>query len=278
MSNEHPFRIHQKCELQTPPLIVGWRHEIGGVATSTINFLKDNLNFELSGEIRSSEFFSLDGVSIQNNVIQFPESNFYSCQSRNILLFQSDVPNREPYSFLNAILDYASGHCKTEDFFSIGGFASATSYLSPRKTYGAVTHPELKSMLDVYNVDTDVNYQTPPQSARPSLNHFLLWMAQKRRMPGCSLWVEVPFYLAAVGDPTASKALLQILDNKFKLGLDLGELDSRIHRQNEKMYELKNQDSDIKHYLELLDQGIALNQSEGEILAKEVSSFFHKNN
>ena len=89
---------------------------------------------------------------------------------------------------------------------------------------------------------------------------------------------ETAYDLAGVGDPTASKALLQILDNKFKLGLDFGELDIRIERQNEKMYAIRNQNSDVNHYLELLDQGISLSHEQGEVLAKKVANFFHHNN
>jgi proteasome assembly chaperone (PAC2) family protein len=257
---------------------VAWRHEIGGVACGVIDFLDKNLNLEMVGEIRLQQFFSFAGVTVADDIVQFPQSRFYSCREGNILIFRGDVPNREPYDFSNAILDFAVYHCDAQEVYTIGGFVSAMTHLSPRRIFGSVTQPELRMFLSPYNVSTDVDYQTPPQGARPSLSHFLLWTAKRREIPGYSLWVEVPFYLAGFRDLMAIRSILEVLDKRFVLGLDLKELNNEIDKMNAGIEALKSQNPEVNRYLRLMDQGIAISHEEGEILVREVARFLRKNN
>jgi proteasome assembly chaperone (PAC2) family protein len=256
-------------------LIVAWSYDVGGMAPRVIDFLDKKLGLEGFGEIKPEGFFSLDGVRVEEDVIQFPESEFYSCQKRNILIFESDIPNREHYKFLNTVLDFAVDRCKVKEIYTIGGIVSSIPHLSPRRVSGVVNRPELKRKLARYGVSTNVDYQTPP-GGRPTLNSFLLWVAKRRDIAGCGLWVEVPFYLAATEDPLAAKHVLTFLDRRFNLSLDLGELDLEIEKLNKDIEELKRQNPDITRYIERLERGITLSESEGETLAREVVEFLQK--
>jgi len=98
-----------------------------------------------------------------------------------------------------------------------------------------------------------------------------------RTAEGVRLIGEVPFYLAAVKDPAGSKSLLEILDKRFALGLEFEDIDQQIRELNMGIEELKSQNHDINRYLQLLEQGIALSQEEGETLAREVAGFLRQN-
>ena len=278
MNEDRLFRTHGQFNLQSPVLLVAWRHEMGRVAGGVIDFLDRNMSLEMVGEICLQDFFSFSGVAVANDIVQFPQSRFYACREGNILIFRGDVPNREPYDFSNAILDFAVGYCDAQEIYTIGGFVSAMGYLGPRRIFGAVTQPELRTLLSHYNISTDVDYQTPPQGPRPSLNHFLLWTAKRREIPGYSLWVEVPFYLAGFRDLIAIRSILDFLDKRFNLDLDFEELNTEIGGMNAGFEELKNQNSEVNRYLQLLDRGIALSHDEGETLVREVARFLLKNN
>ncbi|GAI44774.1 unnamed protein product, partial [marine sediment metagenome] len=101
----------------------------------------------------------------------------------------------------------------------------------------------------------------------PAISSYLLWLAKRRDIPGISLWPEIPFYLAAGEDPTAIKLTLSFLDSRFSLGLDLGELDSDIGNQNEKIARLREEDAEIDEYINRLESGLSLNEEEQVRLA-----------
>lgn len=259
-----------------PALIVAWRNEIGRVAGGSVGSMARELALETIGEISLQDFFRFNGVNIKDDVIRFPWNRFHGCHSANLLIFESDIPEREPYDYCNAILDFAVGHCGAEEVWTIGGFVSAVNHLSPRGVFGTVNRPELKMTLDQLDVNTEVDYSTPPQGPRPSLNHFLLWIAGRREIPAYSLWVEVPFYLAGVRDPLASRFILEIMDRRFALGLNFEDINLRIGKIEEGIEELRKLDPDINRYFELLGRGISLSPEEGESMVAEVARFLER--
>lgn len=272
MIQEQSSRIPGKRD--NPTLIVAWSHDEGRIAPSVIKFLKKNLGFERFGEIEPVGFFSLDGVRIEDDLIQFPEIRFYSSSSvRNIIILDSDVPSHEHYKFLNAVLDFAQDNFKVKEICTVGGIVSVSAHLSPRRVFAVVNQRELKGELAPYGVETNVDYQTPPDNSMPTLSSFLIWVAKRRGIPGCGIWVNVPFYLSALGDSTAAKCILKVLDGRFGFGLDFGELDLQIRKLNDDMGQLMRQDRDISRYIQMLERGIALSESEGEKLIQDVAKF-----
>jgi len=275
LNGEQPFIIYKRRGFQNPSLIIAWGYDAGGLAAGVIELLDKNLGLEIFAEIKTPEFFSVDGVAIEEDVIQIPESRFYYCQARNLLIFESDAPSREHYRFLNTILDFAVDRCKVKELYTMSGIVSQIAHINPRKVFAVVNQSKLRRKLARYGVETNVDYQTPP-GERPTLRSFLLWVAQRRDVAACGLWVEVPFYLADVGDPAASKRALEFLDRRFKLGLDLGELDLEIQKLNKDIEELKRQTPDVDRCIEMLKSGIALSEDEGERLAEEVAKFLQE--
>ncbi|MCL0087719.1 PAC2 family protein [Dehalococcoidia bacterium] len=274
MIQEQSARIPGKRGAGNPTLIVAWSHDAGGIASSVIQFLDKKLGLEPFGEIEPVGFFSLDGVRIEDNLIQFPESRFFSPSSAdNIIILYSDAPSLDHYRFLNTILDFARDNFKVKELYTVGGIVSASAHLSPRRVFAVVNRRELKGELAPYGVELDVDYRTPAGSM-PTLSSFLLWVARRRGIPGCGLWVNVPFYLSALADPIASKCILEVLDQKFELGLDFRELDLEIAKLNEDLEQLMRRDPDLSRHIQMLERGIALSEDEGEKLAQEVAKFF----
>lgn len=273
MNQDNPFKIYREPHFQSPSLIVAWSEDAGRLGSKTIDFLNRKLGGQKMGELDASTFFSLRGVQIENNVIQFPASKFYSCEGKDLLLFKSDGPDREWYRFLNTVLDMAVLHCKVKEVYTLGGFISSMAHTSVRRTIGVASQPELKKELLEYVPDIDtLEYQTP-MGGRPTLNSYLLWVAKRRNISCINLWAEVPFYLAAAEDPRACKNMLATLDRKFKLGIALDEIEDEVKSQNEKIENLKTQDPYIGRYIEMLEKGIMLNQEESEKLARAVLEF-----
>jgi proteasome assembly chaperone (PAC2) family protein len=266
-----PYEIYEASRLQNPSLIAGWSQDAGRLGTGVVDFLNRRLGAQACADIEPLPFFYLGGVSIEDNVIQFPESKFYCCLEKNLLTFKSETPGREHYRFLTAVLDIVQ-HYRVKELYTVGGIVSLISHTSPGRVFTVVNQPQLKQTLVQYGAETGLDYQTPPGS-RPTLSSFLLWVAKRRELPGVSLWAEVPFYLAAIEDPRACKRLVAFLDKRVELGMDLTELDSAIKEQDEAIEGLRQQNATVSKCLEMLERGIVLSQDEQERLATEVAEF-----
>lgn len=230
---------------------------------------------ELVEEMDGAEFFSLDGVSVCGDVIQFPVSRFLFCREANVFIFQSHAPNRDHYNFLTRVLDFAIDHCNVKELCTVGGVISAITHASPRNVFGIVNQPGLKETLTHCDVQTNMDYETP-SGGGTSISNFLLWVAKTRGLAGCTLWVEVPFYLAATQDPMALRRVFEVLNCRFGLGLDLHGVGLEAQRLDREIDDLRAQNHEIARYLDLLERGIMLSEGEGETLAREVGRFLHK--
>ena len=110
-----------------------------------------------------------------------------------------------------------------------------------------------------------------------AISSYLLWIAQRRNIPGASLWPQIPFYLAASEDFQAIKLTLSFLDKRFNLGLDLAELDKEIRDQNKKLEQLRENDPEINRYIGMLESELSLSDEEQMELTIRVNEFLEKN-
>ena len=275
MSKKHPFEIYRKPEFQSSSLVVGWSEDAGKLGTKVIDYLNKKLGGEEFGEIEPTDFFPLGGVSIEDDVAQFPESKFYCCQEKNLVIFKSNSPRSEWYKFLNSVLDVAEHYCHTKELYTIGGMVSLSAHTAPRQLLAITNSPEMKTALSQYDLARDMDYETPP-GQRPTLSAYLLWAAKRRNIPGASLWVPIPFYLVSTEDPKAWRKAVQFFDNRFGLGIDFRDLDEEVARQNEKIAELRNRFPELDDYFHRLESNLSLTEEEHGKLIKEIEEFLRK--
>lgn len=265
------FEIYRTPQLQSPSLIVGWQtRDIGKMGSRVINFLKEKLEGQEVGEVKPLGFFPLGGAVFKDDLIQVPESKFWACEKNDLLIFKSNEPKYEWYKFLNAVLDFAEYHCRTKELYTVSGTVSSIAHTTPRRILAVYNQPEFQEELRSYGLE-DLTWEGPP-----AISSYLLWQAQKRGIPGASLWPEVPFYLATKEDPEAIKLSLSFLDRRFNLELDLGEFDLEIRRQNEKIAQLREENSEVNECIGRLERGLSLGEDEQVKLIKEVSELFEE--
>lgn len=274
MTNEH-FKFYKQPRFQNPSLVVGWSEDAGKLGPKVIDFLNKELGAEKFCEIEPSDFFPLGGVAIKHDLVQFPESKFYSCENNNLVIFTSDAPSYEWHKFLNTVLDVAEYHCGVKELYTIGGIVSLTAHTNPRRISTVVNQPELKRMLAGHGLDTDMNYQTPP-GGRPTLSSFLLWVAKRRNIGGANLWVEVPFYLAAGEDLKAWKTMVEFFDKRFSLSIDLEEINQENKNQEGKIKQMRMENPEIDEYIGKLESGGKLTSDESEKLVKTIDNLLKK--
>ena len=267
---KEPVSVRFQPELENASLIVGWQEDAGKLGPKVIAYLNEHIKGKSFCEIEPEKFFSLGGVAIENNIAQFPASRFYAGTRKNLVIFESNQPPHERYRFLNSVLDVGEYYCKIKELYTVSGTISPIAHTSPRRLLAVFNQPEFQRRLRGYRLE-DMTWEGPP-----AISSFLLWLAQKRGLPGVSLWPEVAFYLAATQDLRATKVVLSFFDRKFDLSLDFAGLDSEIKEQNEKLALLRREDPQIDRYIRTLEVGISLNEEEQLKLARSVTEFLEK--
>lgn len=252
-------------ELKSPSLVVGWSVDAGKLGEKVTGYLNQKLTHRSFAEIEPAEFFPLGGVAIENDLLQFPESRFYSRPGGDLVIFRSPPPGYEWYKFLDLILDTAQHYCHGKELYTIGSIISPGAHTTPRELIGVFNSPELKEAFSRYDLDRELNYETP-SGHRPTLNSFLLWAARRRNIPGVSLWVPIPFYLVTVDDARAQRRVLEFFNQRFDLRIDLSDLDEEARLQNEKISRLRGSSPEIDRYITRLESNLRLSEEENEKL------------
>ena len=275
MAEKRPFKILAEPKLQGSSLVVAWSEDAGKLGPKVVDYLNKKLQGQVFAEIDPVEYFSLDGVSVEDNVAQFPDSTFYSCQGTNLVIFKSHLPRSEWYQFLDSVLDVAERSCKVKELYTIGGMVSSSAHTTPRVLLAIANSPEMKEVLRQYDLTNDLDYETPP-GQRPTLSSFLLWAAKRRNIAGASLWVPVPFYLVASEDPGAWRRAVEFFDRRFGLSIDFGDLDREVARQNEKIADVRSQHPELDGYISKLESNLSLTIDENEKLAEQMGELLRK--
>jgi len=209
-----PFKIMSQLKGGSLSLVVGWEKDSGVLGATVIEYLNKKLKGQEFGEIEVSRFFSLDGVAVENKVVQFPRNRLYACEKKSLLLFAGDPPQHEWYAFLTALIDVAQTHAGVKEIYTVGGMAGLNAHTVPRELFAVFSSAEMKERLSAYHSWRDMDYQTPA-GQRPTFNSFLMWAARRRGIQSVSLWVPIPFYLISAGDAQARKIVLEFFDQRL---------------------------------------------------------------
>lgn len=218
------INLYSEPKLNKPALVAAWPG-IGNVALGAVNYLKDTLKAKEFAEINPLSFYDLNGVLIEDNLIQqpsFPQSKFYywtrGKSGPDLIFFVGDAqPSSQSYEYANIVLDLAQRfgvkHVYTFAAALISHFSD-----NPR-VWGAATDKRLIKELEGRGLVLKSDFYVA------GMNGLLLSVARQRRMKGTCLLGETPRYLGEVGNPAASYAVLKILTEILKLKIDMTELE-----------------------------------------------------
>jgi predicted ATP-grasp superfamily ATP-dependent carboligase len=269
------LKIHTEKELKGSCMIVGWHEDAAGLGAKVIDYLSLKLGGDMFAEIEPFNFFSLGGVSVQDDIIQFPESKFFLSRQKDLVLFKSNAPRSEWYRFLNIVLDVGEHYCHVQEVYVIGGMVSLSAHTAPRELLAIYNLPRMRKVLSQYGLDKGIDYETQP-GQRPTLSSFLLWVARNRDIAAASLWVPIPFYFLPYEDPASCKKVIEFFDKRFSLGIDFKDLDEAIKKQNEKIARIRFNFPEVDTYIRNLESNISLSQEESEKLVKDIEEFLKR--
>lgn len=269
---KNPVNIYKHLLLKAPPLIIGWRTQgVAKLGFKVADFLIEKLGGQIIAEINPIGFFPFEETIFKDNVAQYPECQFWACEGKGLLIFNSDEPIFEHYHFLNIILDFAEHYYEAKEFYTINELISDTAHTAPRRMSVVFNKPDLNQSFHNFELEKITWEETP------SISNYLLWIAGKRGISGIDLCPKIPFYVAMLEDPQAFKTTLSFLNLRFKLGIDLEEINFDIVSQNKKIDQIREKNNEVNGYITKLEQNLVLNEEEKmkltvkiyEILVKE---------
>lgn len=275
MSEGQSFKLFAKPKLESSSLVISWNQDVGKVGSKVVEYLNRKLESRDFAEISPEGFFSLGGVAVEDDVAQFPESKFYWCPEKSLVIFRSDIPRYEWYEFLGLVLDIAEKYCGVKEIYMVGGMVSTAAHTTPRMLLSVVNSTEMKRALDYYDLVSDMDYETQ-DGQRPTFSSFLLWAAKRRGIAGVNLWVPIPFYLLSVGDPQACKSVTEFLSGRLELNIDFAEIDEEVARQNKEIAQVRRESSEIDGYISKLESNLSLTVEESEKLAREIGEWLRR--
>jgi predicted ATP-grasp superfamily ATP-dependent carboligase len=269
LSEGQPFKLFAKPKLESSSLLVAWNQDVGRIGSSVADYLNRKLESREFAEIGPEGFFSLGGISVEEDIAQFPESKFYWCPGKSLVIFKSDIPQHEWYQFLNLVLDIAEKYCKVKEIYTVGGMVSAAAHTAPRMLLSVVNSTETKKVLSHYDLVSDMDYETQ-DGQRPTFSSFLLWTAKRRNISGANLWVTLPFYLLAVEDPQACKHVVEFFNSRLELNIDFADINMEVARRNKEIAQVRIKSPELDGYISKLESNLSLTVDESGSLVREI--------
>ncbi|OHB63460.1 MAG: hypothetical protein A2Y77_00775 [Planctomycetes bacterium RBG_13_62_9] len=262
--NLDAFHFTSRPRLEKPSVIVGWTGDIGSVSSGVVDFLADASGGGSFCQLDPVDFFAVGGVTVEDDVAQYPQSRFSCDERRNLMILRSDEPQVHKYEFLGSVFDLVKYYGGTDGLYTVNGIASMIPHTAGRRVFLVCNDPVMQHELRQF-VSAGLTWQGPPHTST-----FLLWLAKDRQLTGAGLWVEVPFYLANYEDARAVGTGVSSIGRILGRSYDLDELDRRIADQDETLAQLRGEDPEIDAKIYALEQGEMLNRDEQQELAEAV--------
>ena len=269
MSEGKSFKLFTRPKFDSSTVVVVWNQDVGRLGPKVADYLARKLDGQELGEISPEGFFSLSGITVEDDIAQFPESKFYRCQNEDFVIFRSDIPRFDWYGFINLVLDIAEKYFKVKHIYTVGGMVLPSAHTTPRTLLSVVNSAEMKKILSKYDIVDNMDYETR-EDQRPTFSSYLLWAAKMRDIPGACLWVPVPFYLMTVEDPQACKKVLEFFNRHLELNINFADIDNEVAEQNKKIAQARSQFPELDGYISKLETNLGLTADEGEKLVKEI--------
>ncbi|MCI0364224.1 MAG: PAC2 family protein [Phycisphaerales bacterium] len=214
----------QPDQLRDPWLIAAWPG-MGNVAVGAAAYLVSKLNAPLVHELTARELFDLPHIEVNKGLAKpgrVPRNMFFEWRDpttkRDLLIFIGEAqPSLAGYSFCHKLLDYAQQRGVTR----VMTFAAMASQLHPAgqpRVFAVATAASLLAQVKQHNAHVLEEGQIS------GLNGVLLAAGAERDLPGLCLLGELPFFAAAVPNPKASLAVLDVFTDMAGIEIDLTDL------------------------------------------------------
>ena len=266
--------------LRNPVMLVALRglFDIGGVATSALDWMLKERDFAVVADIDPDPFFDFTQERPEvftdadgDRQIRWPENEFtvirYPEGARDMVVLNGVEPHVSWGIFTQSVVEVAKGLGCTL-VISLGAAAEQVPHTRVPFVVGSTTNSDLASRLGL----SRPQYQGPTGVAG-----VLLDALDQAKIPNISLRVGVPHYLMHAQHPKSAAALLQHLQHVLGIPTDHANLQKEISRWQELHDAAVEGDPQASAYVQMLehrhDQLVEKNMPTGDDLAAELEEF-----
>jgi proteasome assembly chaperone (PAC2) family protein len=271
--------------LRNPVMLVALRglFDIGGVATSALDWMLKERDFAVVADIDPDPFFDFTQERPEvftdtdgDRQIRWPENEFtvirYPEGARDMVVVNGVEPHVSWGVFTQSVVEVARGlGCNL--VVSLGAAAEQVPHTRVPFVVGSTTNTDLAARLGL----SRPQYQGPTGVAG-----VLLDALDQASIPSVSLRVGVPHYLMHAQHPKSAAALLQHLQHVLGIPTDHANLQNEISRWQELHDAAVEGDPQASAYVHMLerrhDQLVEQNMPSGEDLAAELEEFLRNQN
>jgi len=215
-------------KLKKPILIVAWPG-MGEVAYKAALFLKEALRCKMFAKLEATDFFKPAAVVVDKGIADMPvvpAGFFYYYQAKkegqDVILFlgEAQPPLERAEELARAIVEYARKY-KVQTVFSFAAKPEPIDHKNNSSVWVVATHTDLLKKLQALKV------KVLSEGQISGLNGIILGVAKRYKMKGACFLGEIPFYTVQIENPKASREILRVVNELFKLKLDMAPLDER---------------------------------------------------
>jgi len=214
-------------KLKNPLFIAAWPG-MGEVAYRGALFLKEVMGFKMFAKLEAGRFFKPAAVVVEKGIISLPAipaGFFYYVKGKNfpdIILFLGEAQPPLEYAeiFSSRIAEFARRY-KASFLLTFAAKPEPIDHHAEPAVWIAATDNE------VFNEYAPRRLKTLTDGQISGLNGIILGVGKKKKIKGACLLAEIPFYTVQVENPRATLAVLKVINDHFKLNLNLAPMIER---------------------------------------------------
>jgi len=265
-----PLRILEQPELREPTLIAafaGWS-DAGSAATAAAQYLVDRWHAQPLAEFEAEEFY--DFTQLRPTVkytegtyrkIIWPQNtfSFHQTPERDLIIFNGIEPHLRWQGYVDSFLELMdSFHVGL--FISLGAMFVDFPHTRPMRVTGSAPTDEMAAKAGLVNRGRG-RYEGPT-----GISGVLSATLRDREMAMASIWANVPHYVSATPNPTASLALLKSVHGMLSVEVPLGRMIRASAMFDSQLAEATAKNSEVSEYVRNLEERL---DSHGEDATEE---------
>jgi proteasome assembly chaperone (PAC2) family protein len=269
-----PLRIAETPDLREPLLIAafsGWS-DAGAAASSAAQYLVDRWHATFLADIDPEDFYDFSQLRPtvhwvgETRKIEWPQNNFYYHRTadRDLIIFAGIEPHLRWKAYVSAFLEVV-------DKFSVGSVITLGAlnvdfpHTRPVRVTGTAPTEEMAARAGLTTRGTG-RYEGPT-----GISGVLTASLRERNLPLGSIWANVPHYVNAMPNPTASLAILQSLGAMLDVQIPLGRMIRASAAFKTQLEEATSKNAEVSEYVKALEERLDSEmQEEAEEVPKEL--------
>jgi proteasome assembly chaperone (PAC2) family protein len=253
-----PLRILDTPDLREPTMIAafaGWS-DAGAAASAAALYLVDRWRATRLAELEAEDFYDFTQlrptvryVEDDTRRIDWPQNAFYYHQTpdRDLIIFTGIEPHLHWKAYCNAVAEVIDKF-NISLFLSLGAMFVDFPHTRPVRITGSAPAPEMLEKAGI--VARGRGRYEGPTGISGVLNVSL----RETNIPMASIWANVPHYVSATPNPTASLALLKALSGMLSVEVPLGRMIRASTAFDTQLNEATSRNAEVLEYVRALEE------------------------